>query len=335
MASASITAGKFTYSSSGLLYELEPRCTQAAILKRLLTPDQVNVKWLKAQLAHYMLKPLTGTKDELEARLKGGITAGKVKQQPKDMRDMEKGLKAAWEARGGSKPHAKKVEKVEKVEKKPALKKGAPKGTKKDAALMAALKEANIAAPKPAAAAKNTAKKTTKPEKKGAKAEAKTNSKPGPAPTKAPTVSKPRTAFVDQVLGAYSLTCPVISSPSSSLSLRIFRSVLDPERIHGEIDLGGIVEAVFRLDWVPMAKSSKVPFTWTGRIGDIVLHDNKGEMDFSVAKTGLRVKGRFEGRFEGNVPGLGSEVSWTGTRVRECEDGELDWGQFMDVEGTW
>ena len=51
--SNTITAGKFSFSEQGFLCDLEPRCTQAMILKRLVvSPEQVSLKWLRSQLAH-------------------------------------------------------------------------------------------------------------------------------------------------------------------------------------------------------------------------------------------------------------------------------------------
>jgi hypothetical protein len=319
--SSTITAGKFTYSSLGLLYELEPRCTQTAITKRLSTGEQVNVRWLKAQLAHYGLKPLTGTKDELEARLKKAVTEGKVKAPPKDMKEMEKGLKAAFEARSGAgkskvekkKPAAAAAGKKEIITTTTTVtttttlahaatakkKSVATSAKKKEAALSSALAAASkVPASKPAAA----------------KAAAKPKAAPAPSPAAA---SKPRVSFADQLLGTYTVTTPTF--PNYSSSLKLFRHATEP-KLSGTLDLGGCqVRAAITLDWLPMAKQSRVPFSEGGV--------NMGEMEFSVMKGIAKVKGKVHTRMWG-------EVEWSGVKtevkkevkgeVKE-EEGAMDW----------
>jgi len=91
-------AGAFTYSgSTGLLYNGERRCTQAQLQERLSKPATLNVKFLKAQLAHYAITPLSGTKLELEAKVRNAVAEGRMRLQPKGMKEMEKGLKESWE----------------------------------------------------------------------------------------------------------------------------------------------------------------------------------------------------------------------------------------------
>ncbi|KAF8249519.1 hypothetical protein K440DRAFT_620899 [Wilcoxina mikolae CBS 423.85] len=298
MSSSTITAGKFSYSELGLLYDLEPRCTQSAILKRLLTPDQVSLKFLKAQLAHYSLK-LSGNKDELEARLKKAITDGNLKSQPKELKDMEKGLKAAFEARGGGKDKGK----VEKKKKTSAAGKGKETTTAKTAGAPITAKTGPPA----------TIKRATTAKKKDAAlhaaiAAATRRSHPTPLTPKASP--KPRAAFADNLLGTYTVSC--ITFPSSASTLNLYRHSLEP-KLAGSLNLGeGAIHALCTLDWLPMAKQSRVPFSGGG---------HKGEMEFSVGKGGVRVKGRIEG-------GPWGEVEWMGVKAGADD---VDGGDFMDV----
>ncbi|KAA8903094.1 hypothetical protein FN846DRAFT_954509 [Sphaerosporella brunnea] len=300
---STITAGKFTFSSLGLLYELEPRCTQAAITKRFSTPDQVNVRWLKAQLSHYGLKPITGTKDELEARLKRALAEGKLKGQPKELKDLEKGLKAAFEARSGV------VGKKDKVEKKPA----APaKKEMKVTTTTTKITTKTTTVSTEAAKKKSTA---TAPKKKDAAvasalaAANKVSAKAAKALASTPTASsKPRVAFADQLLGAYTVTSPTF--PSFDCSLNLFRHSTEP-KITGTLDLGRQVRATCTLDWLPMAKQTRVPFSDYG--------EKLGVMDFSINKGVVKVKGTIETRMWG-------EVEWSGVKTEvkgEVKD-ELD-----------
>ena len=297
------TAGKFAYTSAGFLYDSETRNTQAAILKRLKSPDQVTVKWLRSQLAHYALKPLAGNKDELEARLRRGIEENKVKMQPKEMRDLEKGLKAAAEAR---RPGATKGAGVEKKRTEKATPPPSAAQRKKDAAILGAAskilaeaasthkkpavppKKVSPAAPKKAAA---PVKKETPPLPKN-----KTVRPPTPPP---PKVQKPRIAFADRILGTYQLNYQGCSE------LVLYRKETS---ITGTLELDGRLVQIL-LEWIPLAKQSKVPFScYTGETGDI---------EFRVLKGGaVRIKGRVAG------------VDWAGFKNAE---GDYDDEYAVDV----
>ncbi|KAI5812661.1 hypothetical protein BZA77DRAFT_323770 [Pyronema omphalodes] len=98
MSGRTISDARFTYSPDlGLLYDSEPRDTQTTITERVKSGD-INLKWLKAQLAHYQLR-VSGNKQELAARLTKAASSGKLKNQPKDNKELEKSLKAAYQAR--------------------------------------------------------------------------------------------------------------------------------------------------------------------------------------------------------------------------------------------
>ncbi|KAF8535208.1 hypothetical protein BDD12DRAFT_856402 [Trichophaea hybrida] len=290
--STSTTVQKFTYTTSGLLYDLEPRCTQSTILKRFLSPDKLTVRWLRAQLAHYALKPLSGTKSDLEARLKKAVTDGKVRMQPAEMRELEKRLKAEFEGRGGGGGTGKKG-KVEKKVKKSLTSAAKIKGR-------AALKTAM-----PASA------KTKQPSQKPLTVK---RSIPKPLPRNLATnpPPKPRTPFITKLLGHYTVTCPTFSGHTSDFSLCLYRQ---SERIVvGELSLHGFIDAHASLDWVPMAKQSRVPCTWRGNICGTSIEETRGEMEFSAGKAGVRVKGKIEG-----VRGFG-EIGWTGVKSAGREE---------------
>lgn len=317
MAAPHPTSGKFSFSSVGLLYESEPRSTQAAILRRLLSPDQVTVKWLKSQLAHYAIKPLSGTKEELEARLKEAVKEGKVKLQPKEMREMEKGLKTAFEARGmgGKKAPVGRVEKKSGAgaKKTPVPEKAYAKKTavpekptaaqkKKGAALLAA---ANliIAQNKERSKPKKPAPAVKKPApvvKKPAPVVKKKSTPPPPPPP------KQRISFADRLVGTYTLNYP------GSSTLQLYRESQD---LTGRLVLCGSTARI-SLDWVPMAKQSRVPFSCDSGEG--------GEMEFRVVKGGVKVKGKIEG------------VEWEGVKREDGEwFGDGDMGEEMELDGYW
>jgi len=305
MSSSTITAGKFSFSELGLLYDLEPRCTQSVILKRLLTPDQISVKFLRAQLAHYSLK-LSGNKDELEARIKKAITDGNLKSQPKELKEMEKGLKAAFEARGGGKDKGK----VDKKKKAPAAGKGKETTTMKKETLAKTTSAPTTTKKEPPAKRGSTATTAKKKDAALHAAIAAATRRSNPSPNALKASPKPRIAFADNLLGTYTVTCDTFPTYSSTLNL--YRHSIEP-KITGSIDLGeGTIHALCTLDWLPMAKQSRVPFSGGG---------HKGEMEFSVGKGGMRVKGRIEG-------GPWGEVEWIGVKTGA---NEVDGRDFMDV----
>lgn len=312
MSNNTITAGRFSFSEQGFLCDLEPRCTQAVILKRLVvTPELVSLKWLRSQLAHYALK-LSGNKDELEDRLKKAIGDGKLKTQPKEIRDMEKGLKAAFEARGGG-GGGKNRGKIEK--------KKAPAAAPSKAVAAAAADTAK----KPAPAAKKKKKgdaalhaaiaAATRKSHPSSSAASSVSSSARPMGSTAP--KQPRVSFADNLLGTYAVSCS--SFPYSDSSLRLYRHSLEP-KLAGALDLGdGTVHAVCTLDWMPMAKQSRVPFSANGR---------KGEMEFSVDKGVVRVKGKMES-------GPWGEVEFVGLKGSSLAAADFDYGEEGGMDFAW
>jgi len=322
---SAITAGKFSYSSLGLLYDLEPRCTQAVILQRLRNSGQVNVRWLKGQLAHYGLKPLTGTKDELEARLVRAINEGKVKQQPKEMREMERGLKAAFDARlpssgggggggGGGQKAAEKPRPKTKVEKpQPKPKASSEPKTKVQKPLP---KPKIVSAPRPPATAKRSsasagvARQSTAAPGTAKGLPAKPKPPPAPVADKPKAPSKPRVPFAEQLIGSYTIECRTFPIDPSTLDLD--RSA---QSLSGRLDLGGRIVSATRLEWMPMAKQSRVPFT-----GDF-----PGEMEFKIAKGEVKVKGKISTQRWG-------EVEWSGVKTGAVA--HHDWQNESDGYGV-
>ena len=306
--SNTITAGKFSFSEQGFLCDLEPRCTQAMILKRLVvSPEQVSLKWLRSQLAHYALK-LSGNKDELEDRLKKAIRDGKLKTQPKELREMEKGLKTAYEARVGSSKNSR-----GKIEKKKAPAAAPSKAAATASSSSSTKREPPDVAKKPAPAKK---KKKGDAALHAAIAAATRKSHPGPSlKPLGPTAPKPRVSFADNLLGSYSVSCSSFLNSDSSLNL--YRHSLEP-KLTGALDLGdGTIHALCTLDWMPMAKQSRVPFSADGR---------KGEMEFSVDKGVVRVKGKIEGGPWGEIEFVGLKKTPGLTADCDGDEGEMDFG---------
>ncbi|PUU78826.1 hypothetical protein B9Z19DRAFT_1064690 [Tuber borchii] len=62
-------------------------------------PPKLAGKWCKAQLAHYGIKPLSGSKPELERRLWVAYNEGLLKKQPFETKLLEKYMKAEWRAK--------------------------------------------------------------------------------------------------------------------------------------------------------------------------------------------------------------------------------------------
>lgn len=102
-----VKSGAFTYSpTSGLCYTDEPRCSSEEIQERLASnPHLLTRKYLRAQLAHYEISPLTGVKGVLEERLRNAIAEGKTNTQPATRKHLEEVLRLEWESWHGGERH--------------------------------------------------------------------------------------------------------------------------------------------------------------------------------------------------------------------------------------
>jgi len=268
------------------------------------------VKWLKAQLAHYELKPLSGTKADLEARLKKAVTDGKVRAQPKEMQEMEKRLRRTmvkqlgreFEARGEKKEKRVKVEKEKqvKVEKEKRAKVEKVKKEKTPAAA----KRKDL----PLKATAMTKYKISKPLSGKSPI-----GKPRPRQPVTKPTPKPRPTFAEKLLGCYTVSCPTFSGHTSDFQLHLYQQ---SERIIiGKLSLPGFIDVHGSLNWVPMAKQSRVPCTWRGTICGTAVEGNRGEMEFRSGKFGVKVKGKVEGVREYG------EIGWTAVKAGEGDDG--------------
>lgn len=300
--SPEIKAGLFTYSGAGFLYAGETRCSSATITRRLSNSSQLSVKWLKAQLAHYAIKPLAGTKDELETRLRQALREGKIRAQPIQLKDLERGLRVVHEARPGRRTAGK-----------------AKRATNRKSAAMP-LRPTKVGGNPPMA--KKMVPAAATPEQTDASAMS----------SKSPR--RPAESFADKVLGTYMLACPTIQSgwpaycSDGNMYVQVFRDVRDPVGgIVAEFDLG-LVQGLAKLDWIPACKRSRVPFTWSGEVGHerlVQFGENRGEIEF--AREGIRIKGSLVG-----VEPAG-EVRWEGRKTSpDPRTREVNWNAYTPAQ---
>ncbi|CCX30250.1 Protein of unknown function [Pyronema omphalodes CBS 100304] len=293
MSGRTISDAKFTYSPDlGLLYDAEPRDTQTTITERVKSGD-INLKWLKAQLAHYQLR-VSGNKQDLAVRLTKAASSGKLKNQPKDNKELEKSLKAAYEARlstpgkvtnGGitkaTKSAASDTPSTSSTSSKSDRGENQPRGKRKESA---ALHAAIIAGSKKAY---NLASLYS-PELRNFKV----------LGTGKSLASKPPWVSDESVLGHYALTCEEFPEAESSLFLK--RHPTGP-RIIGEFIFNfeaGKFSTTAMLDW-PKKREERF-FTVEGI---------RGEIQFRYCNGQMEVEGRLETATYG-------DVDWNGTKSK-------------------
>lgn len=289
-----------------------------------------------------LFKPLTGTKIELETRLRRAIGEGKLQSQPKELKHMEKGLKIAWEASssggggGGSGAGVSKkgVPKKDAVAKIKAEPKGKEKIVSSDTSIPSFFRSAPKPSPRPTPGPGSISGRTNKVARKSIVT-------PDDRPRFGGVGGGGRGlehkynlsgTYKDNAVGGYDISAPEIANEWSRLNDDVFEMQLffdrsDPSRIIGNFDLG-IVTGGLKLLTIPTGKQRRVAFTWCGSVGIdepiIQYGENHGWIEFTSTKDGMKIKGVMEG-----VDACGNiNFSGIGGGAGSGSSGTIDWDQW-------
>ncbi|KAL7266468.1 hypothetical protein RUND412_010986 [Rhizina undulata] len=311
-----IKSGSFSFSlPGGLRYAGERRATKKMLEQALNgasfkgdeTTPKLTGRWLKAQLAHYGIKPLCGSKNEMEERLREAFVAGKLKSQPKEIRVMEKGMKDLW------------LSKVEKRKEEPISSKQKKVSRKRK---LENTENTETTADTAAAAIGN--KHPAKPVRTPAPA----HGKPAVFKSEQDTLSL---WTEENILGIWNVSCPKLQQVWSGhnlnmLNMTLFRDDKHPNSIIGLLNFG-LMEGVMRLVTSPSPTVSKVSFQWRGAVGEageIQSGENLGEIDFASGES--KVKGSFA-----RINGVGRYIQFEAIRKgMGMTAGRIDWDQFSE-----
>lgn len=310
-----IKSGSFTYSlPGGFLNCGVPRADKKALANYLnpvrptrnsqnWTPPKLTGKWCKAQLAHYGIKPLAGSKSELETRLRVAEHDGLLKKQPAEMKLLEKYMKKEWKA---------KKDESDKRVKREIEDDG---GDDYDGVYVKADFDGNVNV------------KTEKIELDDDAGEGTSkikivSQKRKPAGTKVTT-----TAFSKKhILGTWDVTCPEIQTGWAStdrLTMVLFQDI-ESSSVVGEL-IFGVMEGVFKLKSNPSTKNPVVEFYWAGTVGEedeIQLREREGEMRFY--NRGEKARGSFE-----CIKGIGQNVEFEAVKIGDMPiRGRVDFGRY-------
>lgn len=321
--------------------------------KQTWVPPKLTGKWCKAQLAHYGIKPLSGSKQELERRLRVAYNEGLLKKQPLEMKLLEKYMRAEWRAKrdesggGGG---------VEKGGEKCGGGKGGGKGGggrgkcfKLDVAsddeevvlFHRVFKEEDGGSVKEEedAGTFTTSVSITPPTSIAPLAPLPTTTTPGLLPpnhattTKSPLHKSGATSFTKKhVFGTWDVTCPAITQDweTEELTFTLMQDS-DSNTVVGEVDFG-VMDGVLRLKSYPSAKNHTVGFYWAGRAGedgDVQLDERDGEITFF--DRGLRAKGRFD-----FIEGVGRGVRFEARKIAQGPVvGRVDWEVYCEEGRGW
>ena len=356
-----IKSGSFTYTQpGGLLNSNVPRADKKTLnhylnpvrppRKQTWVPPKLTGKWCKAQLAHYGIKPLSGSKQELEKRLRVAYNEGLLKKQPLEMKLLEKYMRAEWRAKrdenGG--------EKVEKCGEKLGGKGGGGKGGGGGGGGKAKCFKLDVASDDEEVflfqrVFKEEGGVKEEEEEEGAFISSATTTASAsitpptsiaplaPLPTsglsnvKSPLHKSGATAFTKKhVFGTWDVTCPAITQDweTEELTFTLMQDT-DSNTVVGEVDFG-VMDGVLRLRSYPSAKNHTVGFYWAGRAGedgDIQLDGRDGEITFF--DRGLRAKGRFD-----FIEGVGRGVRFEARKIAQGPVvGRVDWEVYSEEGG--
>lgn len=309
-----IKSGSFTFSfPGGLLNTGVPRADKKTLSHYLhpvrpmrkqqlkdWAPPKLTGKWCKAQLSHYGIKPLAGSKAELEQRLREAEENGLLKKQPAEIRLLEKYMKKEWKA--------KKDEADEKLRLR--LKQDAEEDDGEGGGFVKMdidFGEASV-------------KKEKRDEKQGVRKR------------RAPGTKVTTTAFSKKnILGTWDVSCPEIQTGwarTGNLTMVLFQDT-ESNSVVGEL-IFGAMEGVLRLKSNPSTKSPAVAFRWVGAVGgeeETQLGERDGEMRFY--SRGEKARGSF-----GSIKGIGRDVEFDAVKVGSTPiRGRVDFGNY--VEGVY
>lgn len=306
-----IKSGSFTFSfPSGLLNTGVPRADKKMLSHYLhpvqparkhqfkyWTPPRLTGKWCKAQLSHYGIKPLAGSKTELEQRLREAEENGLLKKQPAEMRLLEKYMKKEWKAK--------------KDEADAKLRLRLKQDAEEDDGEEGGFFKMDI----------NFGEVDVKKEKG--------DGKQGIGKRRVPGTKITTTAFSKKnILGTWDVSCPEIQTGWAStggLTMVLFQDI-ESNSVVGEL-IFGAMEGVLRLKSNPSTKSPAVTFRWAGAVRgeeETQLGERDGEMRFY--SRGEKARGSF-----GRIKGIGRDVEFDAVKVGNTPiKGRVDFSSYMD-----
>lgn len=314
-----IKSGSFTFSfPGGLLNTGVPRADKKMISRYLhpvpptrkyqlkdWVPPKLTGKWCKAQLSHYGIKPLAGTKAELEQRLREAEENGLLKKQPAEMKLLEKYMKKEWTA--------KKDEADAKLRMR--LQEDAEEDDGEDGSYM----RRDI----------DFGTDNVKEEKFVDQAGFYGDGEKVIRKCRAPGTKVTTTAFSKKnILGTWDVSCPDIQrswARASDLTMVLFQDI-ETNSVVGEL-IFGAMEGVLRLKSNPSTKSPVVAFYWAGAVGgedETQLEQRDGEMRFY--NRGEKARGSF-----GSIGGIGRDVEFEAVKVGSTPiRGRVDFDRYRE-----
>ncbi|RPB03097.1 hypothetical protein L873DRAFT_1841412 [Choiromyces venosus 120613-1] len=369
-----IKSGSFTYTHpGGLLNSSVPRADKKTLnhylnpvrppRKQTWVPPKLTGKWCKAQLAHYGIKPLSGSKQELEARLRVAWVEGLLKKQPLEMKLLEKYMRAEWRGKreggataagggekkrgggrgrgggggGGGKGKCFKLDVASDDEEVVVFPQRVFKEEDGDGGGGIKEEEGGDGIFAGITAASKTSPSSSSPSSSSPPSSS--SSAPVPPPATAPQQKTPlqksgSSAFTKKhIFGTWDATCPAITQTweTEELTFTLMQDTdpSHPNTIVGEVDFG-VMDGVLRLKSYPSAKNHTVGFYWAGRSGEdgeVQLSAREGEITFF--DRGLKAKGIFE-----YLEGVGRGVRFEARKIAQGPvAGMVDWGVYGVEEG--
>ncbi|KAG0135451.1 hypothetical protein HOY82DRAFT_536750 [Tuber indicum] len=361
-----IKSGSFTYTHpGGLLNSNVPRADKKTLnhylnpvrpaRKQTWVPPKLTGKWCKAQLAHYGIKPLSGSKQELEKRLRAAYNEGLLKKQPLEMKLLEKYMRAEWRAKreenGGEGERCAGGEKGGAGTGKKGGGGGGGKGGKcfkmdvasddEEVVLFqrvfkeedGGIKEEEgsggvFVSPFSSSSSSATTTTTSTTSCTSATRHTSTTTATTSSNAKSPLHKSGATAFTKKhVFGTWDVACPAITQDweAEELTFTLMQDA-DSNTVIGEVDFG-VMEGVLRLKSYPSAKNHTVGFYWAGRAGEdgeVQLEARDGEITFF--DRGLRAKGRFD-----FIQGVGRGVRFEARKIAQGPIvGRVDWEVYCE-----
>lgn len=291
-----------------LSYYLNPtRPTRKHQLKDWV-PPKLTGKWCKAQLAHYGIKPLSGSKAELEERLREAEQNGLLKKQPAEMKLLEKYMKKEWKAKKDDAEKKLKMRLKQDAEEDDGEGDGAGHmktdvefdvDVKQEIIDLVGVDESNLKELK-------TARKRRMPGEKVT-----------------------TTAFSKKnILGTWDVSCPDIQTGWAStegLTMILFQDA-ESNSVVGEL-IFGAMEGVLRLKTNPSTKNPLVAFCWAGTVGEddeVQSRERNGEVKFY--DRGRKAKGSFE-----CIKGIGQDVEFDAVKISDMPiRGRVDFDRYKE-----
>ncbi|KAI5851688.1 hypothetical protein DFP73DRAFT_629113 [Morchella snyderi] len=335
---APIKNGSFTYSPpTGLLNSGIPRADKKALRQHLhpvrplraaggeWAPPRITGRWCKAQLAHYGVRPLMGSRAEVEARLRAAHAAGRLAKQPPEVRVMEKYMRREWRA-GCAAAAAGGV-----VGGGGAVGEG---GVKREGGV-GVKDEGGGGVGVGVGVAPGGVEVKREERRRGAGAAAAFSKK--------------------HVLGTWDVSCPAMQAggggdgdgaAAGGLTILLFQDI-ESSSVVGEIIFGAAMEGVLRLRTNPSARNPRVGFDWAGVVaaaaaagegeGELGAQAERGSGSGSGRERGREREGeirfysrgeRAHGRFQ-CIDGVGRGVEFEAVKVREMPiRGKVDFSSY-------